>query len=92
VELPLARPAHEIAAGGRRGQPPLQGQRGRGGVEHRGRVVEHDDELARRLPEALVEAVARVLELPDDGRDVRGVALLVAHDERVGCGLLPGHR
>ena len=91
VELTLAGPADQVAPRGGRGHPPLERERGRGGVEHRRRAVHDHDELAGRGREALVQAVARVLELADDRRDVRGVAVLVAHEERVRCDLLPGH-
>ena len=71
VELALAGPADEVAPRGGRGHAPLEGEGGRGGVEHRRRAVHDHDEVAGRGGEALVEAVARVLELADDGGDVR---------------------
>jgi hypothetical protein len=51
----------------------------------------HDDgQLPDPGREALIETRARVLELREHALDVRRIALVVARDEGVRCGLEPG--
>ena len=91
VQLAGGRPADHVAPGGGRGQPALQGDPGLRRVELGRRAVQHHRQLAHLHLEALLQPFARVLELGQHALGVRRVALVVARDEGLRCGLGPGH-
>ena len=83
VDLPLARPAHDIAAGRGGRQAARQGHPGLCGVQLGERGVQHHLELPDVRLEALLEPRTGELELGEHPFGIRRVAHVVARHERL---------